>query len=421
MNIRVLREAGGVGDVVRILSAIRGLREKYPDARIDVFVPRYYRGIVERGGDASNIYNAPCVEGKRRSRLAPADEERWAYMKTNVSYDLTVDLYCPAFAHELRAGRAVYADRIELFCEAAGVRPSSYTPSMTIAAKEQDAARKMLLERGIAEGKGWIVIQPFCTDGGRDWPAAHWKALADALCNAGYGVMALDSAKRVRDFPCSRITGLSLMRVAEVLSVARLVIGPDSGMLHLAGAVGTQGIGLTAGQSGGVLYRHYPRHTYIQPSDEMVCDWPCYWQRGRVCARQAYARRRDTCYALRTLSPATVVEAVLDYLERGGADACRLPSRPPRRPSGTVDGPAPVFPARDRTVERAEFRRYPGGTTVGEWLWEYFRVLKVGGELTVVRELLDGRKRLPGLVLVGESTTELTYRKAATWPDWRLS
>lgn len=422
MNIRVLREAGGVGDVVRILPAVRGLREAYPDARIDVFVPGYYQGIVRRGGDASNIFDAPCGEGKRRARLAEPNEERWPYMKSDVQYDRTVDLYCPAFAHEMKNGRNMWNDRIELFCMAAGVRPESYTPQMEITGAEKDAARALLKQHGIAERKGWIALQPFSTDGGRDWPRDNWQALAEGLALAGYGVFALDSCKRPRDFPCPAIMGKPLMQVAAILSIVRVLIGPDSGLLHLCGAAGGAGIGLTASQPGGVLYRHYPRHTYIHPDDTAACHWPCFWRRGQRCARKEYAKRGDTCYALTKLTPGVILDAVLDYMKQGGADACRLPLLPPLRPSGNVDGPPlPIIPCADRQLPEAEFRQCPDGTGPGEWIWEYFRVLQVGGKLTVKKELLQKTQRLPGFTLQAQTPEELTYRKAATWPDWRLS
>jgi len=79
MNIRVLREAGGLGDIVRILPAIRGLREKYPTARIDVFLPGAYAPLVRRAGDADNIIETSFAT--RRSRLAEPDEERWPYAR----------------------------------------------------------------------------------------------------------------------------------------------------------------------------------------------------------------------------------------------------------------------------------------------------------------------------------------------------
>lgn len=416
MNIRVLREAGGVGDVVRMLPAIRGLREKYPDARIDVFVPKYYQCLVERGGCATNIYDAPCVEGKRRARLAEINEERWPYMKTDVEYDRSVDLYCPAFAYELKNGRNVWHDRIELFCIAADVQPSDMRPAIRITSDEKDAARTLLLESGIAERKGWVAIQPFSTDGGRDWPKEHWKALADALSNAGYGVFALDSAKRPHDFPCPQLTGKPLIHVAAVLSIVRVLIGPDSGLLHLAAAVGGAGIGLTASQPGGVLYRHYPRHTYIQPDNVEFCEWPCFWKRGGKCARRNYAERGDTCYALATLKPGLVIAAALNHLDSDSGDQ-RLPDTPPVGPGSGPRRVAfcrSVIPARDRSIGHLELGQ-SADISLSQSLKEHFRVLRKGGTLHAVNRIIP-LARSHGFTLLRRGPTHSLFQKTHTWP-----
>ncbi len=179
MNIRVLRESGGIGDAVRILPAIAGLRRKHPTSVIHVFVPPEYSCLVERGvGDADRVIPTPP---NRRPRLAPADEAQFPYLNTGTRYDLTVDLYCPAFRHEADVRGEVWNDRIELFCAAADAWPASLTPHLPITAEERAAARRLLEERGIRRRRGWVALQPFSTDPARDWPRESWRALAGEL------------------------------------------------------------------------------------------------------------------------------------------------------------------------------------------------------------------------------------------------
>jgi len=418
MNIRVLREAGGLGDIVRILPAIRGLREKYPTARIDVFLPGAYAPLVRRAGDADNIIETSFAT--RRSRLAEPDEERWPYLRTGVAYDRTVDLYCPAFAYELRHGRDVWHDRIELFCMAAGVLPREMRPRIPIAEKELDTAKRLLRSLGIAERRGWVALQPFSTDPARDWPREKWKMLANALSLEGYGVFALDCVPdRTADFPCPRVTGQPLLAVGAVLQAIRLLIGPDSGLLHLAAAVGGRGMGLTASQSGAVLYRHYPDHTYVQPDDPSApegCNWPCYWRRPGRCARLNLKAAGKTCAALAGLPVAAVAQAAVQLLDRGGR---RLPDTPPVGPSSgsrSVPLPARVIPARDRSIHHLDFRRLPG-TTLAQAIGEHFRVLRVGGTLrapTRLQRLLRDHAFTVGR----RGPLHSVYLKEDTWPKW---
>jgi len=418
MNIRVLREAGGLGDIVRILPVIRGLREKYPTARIDVFVPGAYAPLVRRAGEADNIIETSLA--RRRSRLAKPDEKRWPYLSTDVEYDKTVDLYCPAFAYELVRGRDVWHDRIELFCMAAGVRPREMRPRIPIAQEEVDGAKRLLRSLGIAERRGWVAVQPFSTDPARDWPREKWRMLADALSLEGYGVFVLDCVPdRAADFPCPRVTGQPLPAVGAVLRAIQLLIGPDSGLLHLAAAVGGRGLGLTASQSGAVLYRHYPHHTYVQPAETDApkgCSWPCYWRRPARCARMNLKAAGKTCPALAGLPVAVVARAAVHLLDRGGR---RLPDTPPVGPSsGSRNIPlsARVIPARDRSLGHLELRPLPG-TTLVQSMDEHFRVLRIGGTLhalTRFARLLRDR----GFIVIRRGPLHSIYLKGDTWPKW---
>ena len=450
MNIRVLREAGGIGDIVRIIPAIQGLRETYPRARIDVFIPEHYAPLIERAGVANRIVKTPW---NRRPRLAAPDNSKWPYLRTDTKYDMTVDLYCPAFAHEVNHPHGVWNNRAELFCMAANVWPENLRPHIPISVQEVDAARAMLAKRGIAERRGYVAIQPFSTDPARDWPPDKWIALADGLAIEGYGVFALDSQKgRTRAFPVPQVVGLPLLQLAALLKAVKLLICPDSGLAHLSGAVGGHTVALTASQSGGVLYRHYPKHIYLSPPESAIpkgCQWPCYWRRPRHCQRKELIKTKRTCAFLATLEVAEVYDAAIKMICGNGRTGTPpwmppqgpMPARsvvadiPPRTRVLDVGGelaqqaasqrirhglrtealhviPIPAF---DRTEHVAALFSIPQRTTLRDWLWELFRVLKVGGTLYALSSY-DDRIRRSGFRPVHKHIGWTVYEKAATWP-----
>lgn len=95
----------------------------------------------------------------------------------------------------------------------------------------------------------YVVIHPGSGGAVKLWPARHWAAVADAL-GAQYGVAVVVSgsaaeASLVAEV-CSgcrvtspvRLTGVGVGQLAATLAGAALVLGPDSGVLHLAEAVG---------------------------------------------------------------------------------------------------------------------------------------------------------------------------------------
>ena len=309
MNIRVVREAGGIGDIVRIIPVLRGLREKYPAARLWVFAPATYRPLLRGWYDE---YVATPHHG-RRNRDAALDENRWPYLNVGVAFDRSISLYCPAFTYEVRQGRDVRLDRIDLFCQAAGVQPSSKLPVVNLHPADVRAAKEYVIEHELWERGKLIAVQPYSTDPARNWPLANWLRLAAALERAGHRVVILDGAEgRTRPFRQHRVIGRPLGFVAALLSLCDLLVGPDSGLGHLAAAVNTPCVGVFASQSGEIMYRHYPLHTYVEPSRDTPasCEWPCFWKRPARCTRAALLKAGKTCEMIGRISVGEVFGAV---------------------------------------------------------------------------------------------------------------
>lgn len=418
MNIRVVRESGGLGDIVRILPAIRGLREAYPEAQIDVFVPQPYACLVERAGDCDRIVHTPA---NRRARLSALDEKQWPYLHTDVVYDLNVDLYCPAYRYEADARGNVWHDRIELFCKATGAWPKSLTPRIPITDCERNEARNYLIGCGVPEKRGWIAVQPHSTDPARDWPHDRWKLLADMLAMDGFGVFTLDSfAGRTRDFPVPQFSALPLIALGAILSCCKLLIGPDSGLAHLSGAVGGRALGLTASQSGAVLYRHYPNHSWISPDwdGQTHCRWPCFWTRPRECQRHVLRTNSRTCAQLARIS----VEAVFDEVVARAEATSRIPSASvlscvsAELPTGCIRAMTLPIPMRDFSVEAVAV---DAGSTVVASAREAFRVLRPGGHFYAgVLDQDDAREILRAGFALDESGA---FVKVGTYPRWAMT
>jgi hypothetical protein len=315
MNIRIVREAGGVGDVVRVLPVMAALREKYPDAKLWLYAPEPFRTIYDHGGVPFEFMPTPMGNG-RRPRLAPLDEKRWSYLAApeGVTFDLSIDLYCPGFDYELRMGRATDKDRIQLFLEAAGLRSADPCPRYYVRDDERAAAR-LFIEQHRLRGKPLVALQPFSTDASRDWPEAHWVTLANGLQRSECSVVSFDACQgRVHRFPGAHVAGQPLWLAAAVLAECDLLVSPDSGLFHLAAAVDTPALGLFAQQRGDIMARFYPLHDWLSPDPDVAtpegCRWPCYWQRPSFCARNTLRGIGATCPVLAQLLPDAVLRRV---------------------------------------------------------------------------------------------------------------
>jgi len=419
MRIRILREAGGIGDIVRCAVIARALREKYPRAELWAFIAAPFVPLWERACRCRHVI--PVQPHQRRPRLADPDPERWPYLAApnGETFDLTVDLYDPAFRVECEQAHDNHLDRIDLWCRAAGVNPANKTPCLHLCAEDLGAADALLKAHGLSGNRGALIaVQPFSTDPARDWPEPKWRRLASLLQWTGHRVFVLDAAPgRVRAFPVPRMCSQPLPVAAALISRADLLIGPDSGLSHVAAAVGTPAVTLFGSQSGAQCTRYYPRALYVNPPPGTECPnggrWPCFWRRPRGCGREEHRRDGRTCAAIGRIEIETVYDAATAWLTRPSHNV-------PQRVTGVVSARNSVsdgalLPRGDASTDTVQIA---GRLSAGTFL-EAFRVLRVGGSLHL--KARDPIGRLPGMRPAERSRNGEWIRhrfiKANTWPD----
>ena len=397
MNIRVVREAGGIGDIVRMIPTLRGLREKYPDAKLWLFAPKAYLPLLHGWYDEFR----PTPHHGRRARDVPLDEKRWPYLQVGVKFDLSISLYCPAFRHEHEQRGNVWLDRIDLFCRAADVSPTDRKPRMNLDSADVAAATEYIRKNHLQESGRLIALQPFSTDPARNWTLQNFIKLADALEWVGHRVIIFDGCKgRTADFEQHCVLEKPLEFLAALLAQCDLLVGPDSGLGHLAAAVDTPAVGIFASQSGGVMYRHYPHHTYVYPQwdGQAQCAWPCFWNRPRECSRHALMRAGKTCPMLGKIPVRDVFAAIQIRIRNG------LRQNTPRVRLQAMDvelaaslepvekiGELPI-PQRDFALDRLALTS--ATDDLAPILKEAYRVLEPGGVLYLAGPPTDQQTRL---------------------------
>ena len=110
--------------------------------------------------------------------------------------------------------------------------------------EKESAAEKLFLEFGLKSNRPAVFIQPFTSSPGKDWPLDKWMALARRLRRSEIQVLfgggPADRAKLdaaiLENFPVA--AGTDLLTSCSLAARCDLVIGPDTGLLHLANAAG---------------------------------------------------------------------------------------------------------------------------------------------------------------------------------------
>lgn len=316
MNILVARESGGWGDVLCTLFAVRGLRRKYPTAHISYFCAPSFRPTLERFPDVDRVlvmgYDdatpARRVRGGRRRMNEPFSADLYGLSE---SYDLVVDLWCPAQRDE-QAG--VDRSRIESFCAAAGV-PVPPVPALPITEDERAYARRLIADLAGRPETPVVLVQLHGSRIAKTWPRWHIETLGRAL--AGHGVRAVSvhlDGPPVPGIPSVR--GLGHLQIAALAAEVNCVVAPDSALWHLAAFVGTPAVGLFGPTAGAQYQTHYPLGRVIQgrPAATLTpCARPCNFRRENgFRSSTAHCLEHGDC--MLAIEPRAVVDAVLSAI-----------------------------------------------------------------------------------------------------------
>ena len=269
-----LIKPSALGDIVHSLPVLSALRVRFPAAHITWVVNRAYEALLTGHPDLTDTlpFDRGALKGVRRS-LATA----YSFLTTlrRRRFDLVIDMQGllrtgvmarlsgaarrVGFANAREGSRYAYTDRIpspalpaahavdRMWCvaEAFGVGHLPKVFRVPLQPAEVDAARHELaaLPRplvAVAVGAKWLT---------KRWPAAHFAELLNrahahtggtAVFVGASGDTALSQAviASLRG-PALDLTGrTSLPRLSAVLSLADIMLGNDTGPLHLAAALG---------------------------------------------------------------------------------------------------------------------------------------------------------------------------------------
>ncbi|WP_410497657.1 lipopolysaccharide heptosyltransferase II [Chitinibacter sp. S2-10] len=259
-----------VGDAIMAQPMYARLKQRHPDSQIDVLAPAWTRPLHARMAEIAEAIDAPFGHGELKLR------ERWKLARQLKArgYDQVIVLpnsiksaLVPAFAGipkrtgwvgEMRYGLLNDARKLDpialpkmvqrFYALAEDNTPLSATipnPELTINNADRDAA---LAKLGLSTTQPMIAICPGAEYGpAKRWPAAHAAALATQLIADGAQVWLFGSGKDSEI--CAEIVKLepnvvnlagktSLAEAIDLLSLAHVAVCNDSGLMHVAAALG---------------------------------------------------------------------------------------------------------------------------------------------------------------------------------------
>jgi ADP-heptose:LPS heptosyltransferase len=245
----VALRALGLGDLLTGIPALRGLRRRFPKARLLLAAPRQYRELALLSGAVDDVVDTPGLgpilgapqpdlavnlHGRGPQSIAALAALHPARLLTH-HHDDHPDLAGPPWRADLHE-----TDRWCALLHWAGINCR---------------ADDLRIDRpeGYADNTGVIVIHPGAGAPARQWPVHRFAAVASALAADGHRVVVTGSAAEAElvaevvaeaGLPPDTIwpTETGLLGLVALIAYCRLLVCGDTGVGHIATATGTPSV-----------------------------------------------------------------------------------------------------------------------------------------------------------------------------------
>ena len=260
-----------VGDALLSQSLLTLLKQRNPDATIDVLAPAWALSIFRRMPQVTDTIESPFAHGelalRKRMRLGRDLRARrydLAYVLPNSFKSALVPLFARVpqrigFVGEARGllltdARALdkralprMVQRFASLAGASGTPVAADLPAPRLHV-DPDERNRLFAELGLVRPARLVCLCPGAEYGpAKRWPAEYFGELAKALAAAGHAVWAVGSAgerglgETIRASSAGALINLcgrtTLDQAVVVLSAADMVVTNDSGLMHVAAAL----------------------------------------------------------------------------------------------------------------------------------------------------------------------------------------
>jgi len=278
-KIAIVR-ANALGDFIVTLPAIDAIRHTYPHAETVLLGRPWHQAFLKNGRNAiDRVIVVPRIKGVRDEQpyASPAEVDTFIRQMQEENFDIVINFQgdgksvnplITRFNAAYTVGcvgtgvvplnRSIpfyyYQSEVVRYLEVAqliGAHTFSLQEHVNALPEDQEEIKPLLRS---LQGKAFVVLHTIAEDYRRMWPLENYPTLADQLSEKNLAVVFTGAGQ---DFPwveqiissmkshafntCGQF---SLGGLTALLSHAAVVMGADTGPLHLARAVGTPTVGV---------------------------------------------------------------------------------------------------------------------------------------------------------------------------------
>jgi heptosyltransferase-2 len=294
-----------IGDYVRCHTVVKLLNGRYPDRPVDMLATTLCAPLA----DYMPGLRRAVVADLPRSRLALFEQYALAKRLKNEGYGTALVMprtwkstLAPFLAgiaertgfagearffllNDVRYGERALprmVDRCAALALPAGAKlPTDWPlPELKVPHEEVEAWRKL---RGLnADNRPIVALAPGAVGPSKRWPSAAYTELARRLMAQGFAVWVLGgpdekalAGEIVGETPAQDLTGRDLRDAILALAAASAAVSNDSGLLHVAAALGTPSIGIFGPTSPWHWAPLNPLAGIVETTSELPCR-PCH-------------------------------------------------------------------------------------------------------------------------------------------------
>lgn len=260
-RVLIFRKSGGLGDIICMLPSV--VEASKIAASITVAVPDAYSFVFSSQG----ILTVPLTDVLNR------------ILDFDNLFDEIVNMYCPCGVHETQTNYKPYYGRVKNFADALHV---PVTPPVL-----NNFESNHKIDEKVTKLK--VLLQLNTNNPSKSTPIFFSAQIAEALKQLDFFVATVDFSYKINGVPS--ITGKELHEIPGYVLNFDLVIGADSGIMHIASALGIPTLWLFGPTSAKITTDIYKNSYAIQGKSNLDCQGPCYYSKsnGYQCASKSGA------------------------------------------------------------------------------------------------------------------------------------
>ena len=270
-NILLIR-LKSIGDVLFTLPAVHRVRENFPGAKITFLTSRENAPLLEGFREVNEVIALDRARFQSGNPMSILSEAFSLFRRLrHGKFSLVVDfqgygetawlswlsgapqrwgsVYGPgrrwAYTRGVtRNDRIHHVDRYLSLLEQCGLRPGEILNEFVLPDGALNEARRFFAAHNLDAANPALFIQPFTSSPSKNWPlenyvsiAGHWRSHGvQVLFGGGPSERAALEPVRQAGFPVS--AGVPLLVTGGLMKLSSLILGGDTGALHLAVAMG---------------------------------------------------------------------------------------------------------------------------------------------------------------------------------------